>query len=164
MGRRLAALTLGLLVVLCLVALRLLDPYPVQVVRETSFDLFQQLKPRSAPADLPVRIIDIDETSLAEVGQWPWPRDTLGRLSERLTELGAAAIAFDILFSEAERSSGPGSADENFAKGLAAGPTILGLAQNGSALPVTTPPKAGLATTGNDPLAAVPELGGAAQP
>lgn len=159
MGRRLAALTLGLLVILGLVALRVTDPYPVQVARETSFDVFQQLKPRTAPDGLPVRIIDIDETSMAEVGQWPWPRETLARLSERLTELGAAAIAFDILFSEAERGS---DADENFAKTLAAGPTILGLAQNGSALPVTTPAKAGLATTGSDPLSAVPELGGAA--
>lgn len=161
MGRRLAALTLGLLVILGLVALRVADPYPVQVARETSFDVFQQLKPRTAPDGLPVRIIDIDETSMAEVGQWPWPRETLARLSERLTELGAAAIAFDILFSEAERGS---DADENFAKTLAAGPTVLGLAQNGSALPVTMPAKAGLATTGSDPLAAVPELGGAAQP
>lgn len=161
MGRRLAALTLGLLVILGLVALRVADPYPVQVARETSFDVFQQWRPREAPPNLPVRIIDIDETSMAELGQWPWPRETLARLSERLTELGAAAVAFDILFSEAERASG---ADENFARTLAAGPTILGLAQNGSALPVTTPAKAGLATTGSDPLAAVPELGGAAQP
>lgn len=164
MGGRLAALTLGLLVILGLVALRVADPYPVQVARETSFDVFQQWRPRQAPPDLPVRIIDIDETSMAEVGQWPWPRETLGRLSERLTELGAAAIAFDILFSEAERSTGQGDADQNFAKTLAAGPTILGLAQNGSALPVTAPSKTGLATTGSDPLAAVPELGGAAQP
>ncbi|WP_051960511.1 CHASE2 domain-containing protein [Devosia riboflavina] len=164
MGRRLAALTLGLLVILGLVALRLVDPYPVQVARETSFDVFQQLKPRTAPPDLPVRIIDIDEISMAEIGQWPWPRETLARLSERLTELGAAAIAFDILFSEAERSSGGPNPDEVFATSLKSGPTILGLAQNGSALPVTTPAKAGLATTGSDPLAAVPDLGGAAQP
>lgn len=164
MGRRLAALTLGLVVILGLVALRLADPYPVRVARETSFDLFQQLRPRPAPPDLPVRIIDIDETSMAEVGQWPWPRQTLARLSERLTELGAAAIAFDILFSEAERSAGEGRGDEALAAALAAGPTILGLAQNGSALPVTMPAKAGLATTGSDPLSAVPDLGGANQP
>lgn len=164
MGRRLAALTLGLLVILGLVALRLLDPYPVQVARETSFDVFQQIKPRTAPPDLPVRIIDIDETSLAEVGQWPWPRETFARLSDRLTELGAAAIAFDILFSEAERSPGVTNPDEAFAASLKSGPTILGLAQNGSALSVTTPTKAGLATTGTDPLSAVPDLGGAAQP
>lgn len=164
MGRHLAALTLGLLVILGLAALRLADPYPVQVARETSFDVFQQWRPRPAPDDLPVRIIDIDETSMAEIGQWPWPRETLGRLSKRLTELGAAAIAFDILFSEAERSAGEGSADLGFAEVLAAGPTVLALAQNGSALPVTTPSKAGLATTGNDPLAAVSDLGGANQP
>jgi adenylate cyclase len=101
---------------------------------------------------------------MAEIGQWPWPRETFARLSERLTELGAAAIAFDILFSEAERPSGAANADQAFATALASGPTVLGLAQNGSALPVTAPAKAGLATTGADPLAAVPELGGAAQP
>lgn len=164
MGRRLTALGLGLLVILGLVALRLADPYPVHVARETSFDLFQQIRPRPAPPDLPVRIIDIDEVSMAEIGQWPWPRETLARLSERLSELGAAAIAFDILFSEAERGPDAGSAEAKFAAALASGPTILGLAQNGSALPVTMPPKAGLALTGSDPLAAVPDLGGANQP
>src|SRR5688500_7067950 len=46
MGRRLMALSLGLLVILGLLALRLADPFPVRVARETSFDLFQQMRPR----------------------------------------------------------------------------------------------------------------------
>lgn len=164
MGRRLLALSLGLGVLLALLALRLADPYPVRVARETSFDLFQQLKPRMAPPGLPVRIIDIDELSLAELGQWPWPRQTMARISERLTELGAAAVVFDILFGEIERSSvGPGG-DAAFAEALANGPTVLSLARNGSALPVKTPAKAGFAATGDNPIAAAPRLDGAAQP
>jgi adenylate cyclase len=163
MGRRLLALGLGLLIVLSLLALRIADPYPVRVARETSFDVYQQLRPRPAPPDLPVRIIDIDELSLAELGQWPWPREIFATLANRLTELGAAVVAFDILFSEAERASGQGG-DTRFASALRSGPTILSLAQNNSALPVTTPSKSGFATTGTDPLSAVPNLGGAAQP
>ena len=72
--RRLAALLFGAAVVLALVLLRAADPYAVRVARETTFDTFQQIKPRAAPADLPVRIIDIDEASLAAIGQWPWSR------------------------------------------------------------------------------------------
>src|SRR5215217_407692 len=163
MARRVLALTLGLVVILGLLALRLADPFPVRVARETSFDLFQQLRPRTAPPDLPIRIVDIDELSMTEIGQWPWSRDVLATLTERLTELGAAAIAFDFLFSESDRLTGA-TGDQRFATALANAPTILSLAQSGSALPVTTPAKGGFAVTGTDPLAAVPTLGGAAQP
>src|SRR5882724_4385053 len=55
--------------------------------------------------EAPVRIIDIDEASLAQIGQWPWPRDILAQLVDRLSEAGAAAIAFDVLFAEPDRLS-----------------------------------------------------------
>lgn len=54
------ALVFGLVLISALTMLRATDPYPVMVAREASFDLYQQMKPREAPADLPVRIIDID--------------------------------------------------------------------------------------------------------
>lgn len=59
--RRLSALLFGAVVVVALVLLRAADPYAVRVARETTFDMFQQVRPRAAPAGLPVRIIDIDE-------------------------------------------------------------------------------------------------------
>jgi adenylate cyclase len=164
------ALLLGGLVLAGLTLLRAADPYAVQVARETTFDFFQQLKPRDAPADLPLRIIDIDEASLAELGQWPWPRSTMAAMAERLTELGAASIAFDLLFSEPDRLSpariigGAEDYDVTFAGALAAGPTILSLAQSGKAAQTSLEPKTGLAMTGLDALAKVPFLGGAVQP
>ncbi|MBB4050793.1 adenylate cyclase [Devosia subaequoris] len=171
MGRRgWLALLFGLTVIAGLTLLRAADPYPVQVARETTFDLFQQLRPREAPPDLPVRIIDIDETSLAEQGQWPWPRTAMADISDRLTELGAAAVVFDLLFSEPDRLSPSAYADGRedydamFADALSAGPTVLTLAQSGRAAVVGLEPKSGLAMTGDDPLAKVPHLGGAAQP
>ena len=51
------------------------------------------------------QIVDIDDASLARIGQWPWPRTQLAELLERLTQAGAAAIAFDMVFAERDRSS-----------------------------------------------------------
>ncbi len=171
MGRRgWLALLFGLAVILCLTLFRAADPYALVVAREATFDTFQQWRPREAPADLPIRIIDIDEASLAELGQWPWPRSTMATMARRLTEMGAAAIAFDLLFSEPDRLSpaavtGAGADyDADFAQALAAGPNVLSVAQSRRAPDTSLAPKSGLAMTGTDPLASLPELGGAAQP
>src|SRR6185437_10956218 len=85
-----------------LAALRIADPAPVEELRDRTFDAFQLLKPRLKVAR-PVTIVDIDEPSLAQLGQWPWPRTTLADLVINLTKLGAAAIAFDVVFSEPDR-------------------------------------------------------------
>src|SRR5690606_19642318 len=168
--RRWLAFFFGLAVIAGLTLLRAADPYALVVAREATFDTFQQWRPRQAPSDLPIRIIDIDEASLAEFGQWPWPRSAMATIAERLTELGAAAIGFDLLFSEPDRLSpavmmGSGADhDAAFADALAGGPTVLSLAQRGRAAKARLPAKAGLAMTGSDPFAMLPELGGAAQP
>lgn len=47
-----------------------------------------------------ITIVAIDETSLAKVGPWPWPRTTMADLSNRLAEYGSAAQMFDIVFPE----------------------------------------------------------------
>jgi len=50
-------------------------------------------------------IVHIDEKSLAEFGQWPWPRYRLALLIDRIRQLGASAVGLDMLFPEADRSS-----------------------------------------------------------
>lgn len=53
-------------------------------------------------------IVDIDERSLRAFGQWPWGRDQLARLAAELTERQRVRVlAFDMVFAEADRSSGP---------------------------------------------------------
>ena len=157
--RRATALVFGAMVVLALVLLRAADPYAVRVARETTFDVFQQVKPRAAPADLAVRIIAIDEPSLAAIGQWPWSREIMARIADRLTELGAATIAFDVLFSEPDRFG----ADALFATALANRPTVLVTSRSGQGgvAPVS---KSGFAMTGDDPLANLPALQRVAAP
>ncbi len=50
-------------------------------------------------------IVDIDEKSLAEFGQWPWPRYHIARLLEKLAAGGAASVGLDILLAETDRTS-----------------------------------------------------------
>ena len=47
-------------------------------------------------------IIDIDDKSLSEEGRWPWPREKIARLTQKLTEAGVIVTVFDIIFSEPE--------------------------------------------------------------
>jgi adenylate cyclase len=82
--------------------LRMLDPAPLQELRVRTFDNFQVIDPRVKQAR-PVTIVDIDEKSLAKLGQWPWPRTRIADLVTDLTRLGAVVIAFDAVFSEPDR-------------------------------------------------------------
>ena len=93
-----------------LLFLRVTDPAPLEELRLRAFDLFQVIKPRVA-THRPVVIVDIDEASLRKLGQWPWPRTRVADLITSLTKLGAAAIAFDVVFSEPDRLSPALAAD-----------------------------------------------------
>ncbi|MCL2227588.1 MAG: adenylate/guanylate cyclase domain-containing protein [Oscillospiraceae bacterium] len=50
------------------------------------------------PAD-DVIIVGIDERSINEIGTWPWPRLFVAEAIMRLTEMGAAAIGVNVLYS-----------------------------------------------------------------
>ena len=49
--------------------------------------------------------VDIDDVSLSALGQWPWPRYRVAALVERIAAAQPRAVALDILFPEADRSS-----------------------------------------------------------
>jgi adenylate cyclase len=54
-----------------------------------------------------VVILDIDEKSLAEQGHWPWGRDKLAMVVDKLFEYyGVRLLGFDVVFPEADESSG----------------------------------------------------------
>ncbi len=184
--RRVFPSLFGLVIVLLLSWVRIADPYPVQSLRDLAFDWYQRLAPRES-MDLPVRIIDVDEASLAEIGQWPWPRNILAELTTRLTQLGAAAVVYDVLFPEPDRVSParlaeaieadlPGvldlaaagrlpDYDVMFAEALANSPSVLGFGVVSRAGAVPGAPKAGIPLVGQvnqDVL--VPTMPGAAMP
>lgn len=72
--------------------------------RQFLFDSYQRIKPRQIKR-LPAVIIDIDERSLDELGQWPWPRTLTAKLVDAVGALEPLAIAFDIIMPEVDRLS-----------------------------------------------------------
>ncbi len=169
--RRFIPVLIGLIVVALLGWLRLADPYPVQTLRDLTFDSYQRIHPREGQ-DFPVRIIDIDEASLAEIGQWPWPRDLMATLIQRLTDLGAASVVIDGLFPEPDRLSPSRLAatgdtandaalpdyDQMFAAALAASPSVLGFSINPGVGPVPEEAKTVPAVVGPNNRLLVPYM------
>jgi adenylate cyclase len=80
---------------------------------------YDELLRRADPPPLTGRIsiVAIDEKSIVEIGQWPWRRDVMARLVERLQRLGAAVIAFDVILSEPDRFDDVGSPPTNRSDG-----------------------------------------------
>ena len=71
---RISAIGIALLAVLA--ALIWSEPRWNQRLQSAWFDTYQLIKPREI-ASTPVTVVEIDEKSLARLGQWPWPRTVL---------------------------------------------------------------------------------------
>ena len=95
----------GLMVFAVLVSLMpLVNPLQIFTnLQNYSFDTFQKILPRNSFAEDPVVIIDIDDRSLAQIGQWPWSRHQLAHLTNQA--FLAAALGFDVVFAEPDRTN-----------------------------------------------------------
>ena len=91
--------------------LRIADPGPIQELRVRTFDTFQLIQPRPKTPKPLVMIVDIDDKSLAKLGQWPWPRTRIADMVANLTKLGAAVVGFDVIFAEPDRLNPDVAAD-----------------------------------------------------
>ena len=83
------------------VALRAANPGPLELANLKVFDFYQQRSARpyqpylpESEVPMPVKVIDLDDESLARIGQWPWPRTVIAQLVVQLADAGAATIAF----------------------------------------------------------------------
>ena len=153
------------------ILLRYLDPFFTRSLRLVGFDYYQRLSPAKYHPDLPVRVVDIDEESLAKLGRWPWARTKVAELLETLTSEGAIAVGFDVLFAEPDNTSLEEvikqlpadqaeklstvvatriTNDQRFAAALKESPSVLAVAL-GDGMSNTLPRKAGFATAGDDP-------------
>lgn len=69
-----------------------------------------RLRLLSGELDPRVVILDIDEKSIAEVGRWPWSRNVIADLVDKLNDTyHVRSIGFDVIFSEPDTSSGYGT-------------------------------------------------------
>lgn len=129
---------LFLIVTLLLSSAYLFLPAHFQSLDSRIRDLYFQFRDRETPSDAIV-IVDIDEKSIAALGQWPWERSKVATILDNLQSAQAGIIGLDIIFSEEDKSSPQKIAKEYhlnaeylpdydaiLAKSVANSPTILG--------------------------------------
>ncbi len=80
------------------------------------FDTYQRLRPRDdntgSPNALSVRVLDIDSASSAKFGPWPWPADTLAKLTGALKKAGAPIIVYAFTLDQSDPASPQRFADQ----------------------------------------------------
>src|ERR1044071_8054825 len=99
----------GIVPVLVAGALALFRPSLLTPLEYRAYDVLVR-SAGARPHSGNVVIVDVDEKSLSAVGQWPWRRDVIAALVTDLRDKGAAAVALDIIFAEADRNGGPAAA------------------------------------------------------
>ena len=157
---------------------RIWDPQAIAGLRYVVFDTYQRVAPRTVDPAYPVRIVDIDEASLAKIGQWPWPRTKMAEIIARLKSDGAKVVALDLILAEPDRLSPSALADlfsddsalaplvgkaralpsndQKLGDVLNGAPVVLGVSGLGVGQPVTEKPKASFVAAGDDPKLFVP--------
>lgn len=179
--RYLAIWAAGLLAITLVVAGAYSPFSPLDRLNAMVFDTYQKLKPREA-AESAVAVVDIDDESIRQLGQWPWSRTVLASVIDRLAAEGAAAIGLDIILSEPDRTSPalavaqlenqgfqityPGSAaeldhDKILAESFAKAPVVQGLVLSEGLATQAPPAKSGFAFAGDNPAAYLPAFPGA---
>jgi adenylate cyclase len=118
----------GLLPTLAAALLSVVRPAFLTGLEYGTYDTVLRAATTGRPIDR-IAIVDIDDRSLTTVGQWPWRRDVLGQLVDRLRSAGASVVALDIIFAEPDRHQGvEASPDEMLADTLRTGRVVLGYA------------------------------------
>ena len=79
--------------------LRIIDPGIITELRVRSFDLVERVWPRASDSAR-VAIVDIDEKSLAQYGQWPWPWHRVAELVRRIAQGNPRVLGIDVVFAE----------------------------------------------------------------
>ena len=179
--RYLAIWSVGLLVIALIIGAAYSRISPLDRLNYLVFDAYQTLKPREA-TESAVAVVDIDDESIRQFGQWPWSRTVLAAVIDRLAEAGAAAIGLDMILSEPDRTSpalavtqlenqgfritAPASAadldhDTILAASFARAPVVAGLVLAETASAAPPPAKAGFAFAGDNPAMYLPAFRGA---
>ncbi|WP_075506351.1 CHASE2 domain-containing protein [Candidatus Pelagibacter communis] len=95
---------LGLIFLALLVLIKIQDSNFVKRIENISYDIYQSIFEQNSEFN-DVLIVDIDEKSIGEIGQFPWRRDVFANLVEKLENLEASVISFDIFFSEEDKQN-----------------------------------------------------------
>lgn len=161
-------------------------------LRGVEFDAYQYAHPRAyrdtrEASGFSVRILDVDDASVARFGPWPWPHGVLAKLAYDLKAAGASMAVFALPLDAADVTSpqrfaaslppGPdsdaarhalehlASPDDTLASAMSALPTVTGFTLGDRPGRRTLALKAPVKFAGNTAiLSRVPQFSGASQP
>jgi CHASE2 domain-containing sensor protein len=94
----------GVLLTLLMGAMCLWPPPLALFLEGKIYDSFLRSAPHRQPSGS-VTVVDIDESTLEKLGQWPWPRYRVALLLEKIREAGATVVGLDMVFAEPDRTS-----------------------------------------------------------
>jgi adenylate cyclase len=97
-----AGIFIGFSITALIAILMFLKLSPLETLEEKLYDYRFKIRGTIKPPDTVV-IAAIDEKSIERLGRWPWDRDKIARLVEKLNDSGAEIIVFDVIFSEREK-------------------------------------------------------------
>jgi CHASE2 domain-containing sensor protein len=132
-ARRRLILLSAIAPVLVVATLAVVRPESFDRLDHTIYDVMLRAAGTSPPSGR-ITIVDVDERSLSTIGQWPWRRDLVAGLIERLRSAGAAVVALDMMFPEPDRyaparsdadASAPTDTDRFLARTLEDGGVVL---------------------------------------
>ena len=164
------------LVLLTLAALALFfhEATPLAKLRHAQFDHYQQVMPRLRDSE-PAIVVSIDSQSLERYGQWPWSRELMASLVQKIHAGQPLALGIDMIFSEPDRYSPtvlaeqlpklPKAAltnlnepDALFAQALSSGPSVLAVVGVANPLPGARQPQKPLAALAGENLLQQPVI------
>tara|TARA_Y200000002_G_C22682129_1_gene664535 strand:- start:1944 stop:3848 length:1905 start_codon:yes stop_codon:yes gene_type:complete len=98
----LTSIWIVLITVMVGVGLRVYDVEPLKILRLNTFDYYQKIQPRTVTSNHFV-VVEITEQDLKEYGQWPWNRNLIAQIHQRIINQKANTVQYNILFSESDR-------------------------------------------------------------
>ena len=123
----------GIALSLGFASLTWLQPAWADRLQSTWFDAYQSISPRQVSL-LPVTVVEIDQKSLAAIGQWPWPRTRLAQLVDALKRADAAAIGLNVVMPEPDALSPERLLSEPTAQPQSVAAALRGLLSNDAVL------------------------------
>ena len=94
----------SIVLLIFLFLIKIQDSNFVRKIENISYDAYQSFFIEKSDFD-GVVIIDIDEKSIGEIGQFPWRRDVFADLIKKLDQYGVSVITFDVFFSEEDKQN-----------------------------------------------------------
>ena len=94
----------SIVLLIFLFLIKIQDSNFVKKVENISYDAYQSFFIEKSTFE-DVVIIDIDEKSIGEIGQFPWRRDIFADLIQKLNQYGVSVITFDVFFSEEDKQN-----------------------------------------------------------